>query len=625
MSGSIKGMTCVAAVLVCAVAAAQPLDDLSRRLDSPPLTDRPAENFSARVIVSHETVRPGESFHVAVEMTLAKGVWLYGPAPGPTPLPLKLAPGESELRVGQALFAPTTTHLTPTGMGTELNHVYEGKGHAFLPVTAPAGLKPGLHELPVKITGQVCHESGLCEMVGRDLTATVTIAAATTPGPDWTDRLSQVLSQSKTAEQWAAVLAAGAPAGASVRQAARPPGADLTVAAGVGLALLAGLILNIMPCVLPVIPLRLLSLLGQAGGSRRRFVTLGLAFALGIVLFFAAIAALNVALRLAVEYKLQWGDPFRYPAFVIAMALLLVVLAANMFGVFTVAVPGGVAAIEAGRGVLGAVGMGFLMAILATPCSFAILATAFGWAQFQPLWLGTVGILLIGVGMAAPHAVLAAFPGIVSRIPRAGRWSELFRQFVGFVFLLIAAWLVGTQMKEAYPAWVLAYAVVLATCVWIWGTWVGHDAPAGKKWAVRGAAVAIAAGAGLWMLSPPRPLAVAMRPFDAGEIARVRAEGKPVLVKFTASWCLKCKLLDAQIYNDPEVAAALAGRGVVAFEGDVTRSDLPANDMLYGQLAQSGPPVAAIFARGRAEPILLVGSFSREELLAAVDAARAGS
>jgi thiol:disulfide interchange protein DsbD len=284
-----------------------------------------------------------------------------------------------------------------------------------------------------------------------------------------------------------------------------------------------------------------------------------------------------------------------------------------------------VAAIEAGRGVLGAVGMGFLMAILATPCSFAILATAFGWAQFQPLWLGTVGILLIGAGMAAPHAVLAAFPGIVSRIPRAGRWSELFKQFVGFVFLLIAAWLVGTQMQEAYPAWVLAYAVVLATCVWIWGTWVRYDAPARKRWSVRVAAVVIAAGAGLWMLSPPRPLAVATRPFDAGEISRVRAEGKTVLVKFTASWCLKCKLLDEQIYNDPEVAEALAGRGVVAFVGDVTRTDLPANDMLYGQLAQPGPPVTAILAKGLPEPILLVGSFSKDELLAAVDAARAGS
>ena len=151
---------------------------------------------------------------------------------------------------------------------------------------------------------------------------------------------------------------------------------QFTVWAGLGLALLAGLILNIMPCVLPVIPLRVLSLVELARQSQRRFVTVGLAFAAGILLFFVALAAINAVLHLA-GGSLNWGQQFQSGPFRVVMAVLMTALAGNLFGVFTVLVPSRVAAIEGGggkaQGHLSSLGMGLMMAILATPCSFAIL------------------------------------------------------------------------------------------------------------------------------------------------------------------------------------------------------------------------------------------------------------
>lgn len=612
-----------AALAFAAAGAAQTFTDAKRQFGLPtPGLGRPPR-FAARAIVSHRTVAPGDSLHLAVEMSVAAEMWLYGPAPGgkvvkPLPLTARIAAGG--LRVGGVLFSPTSPHRTDFPDGTsDVHQVYETEAHLFVPVTVPSDAVPGRYELALKLSGQVCEADGTCVPVGQDLVSVVEVGAQSAASPEWTGRLGQILSQSRTAEQWGA-----APAPTEPIQFAQPPGLGLTVAAGLGLALLAGLILNIMPCVLPVIPLRLLALLEQAKQARRRFFTLGMAFAAGVFLFFVALAGANVALKLVLQYTLKWGEPFRHPEFVIPMVLFLVALAANMFGAFTVTVPGRIASAEGGQGHLGAAGMGFLMAVLSTPCSFAILAAAFGWAQAQELWLGTVGILFIGVGMALPHAVLAAFPRIVSRIPRAGRWTELFKQFAGFVLLGIAVWLIGTQMQDRYLAWVMGYGVVLAMCLWVWGGWVRYDAPARRRWAVRGAALLVAAASGWWMLSPPKPLAVAMRPFDAAEIARARSQGKTVLVKFTAGWCAECILIDQLIYDSPEVAEGLAARGVVAFKGDVTKRDMPANEMLEKQLRQPGPPVTAILPPADAPPLLLIGSFSKADLFQALDKAGAG-
>jgi len=600
------------------------------------------EQVSLHPIVSKASVAAGGTVHVAVKLKIAGDSWVYGPYAAGKVVPaislvVKAAP--SPLQASEAVYAPTRKHTTQLGEDLKDEHnVYEGVGYAWVPVTVPADLAPGDYQLPLKVTGQIC-SAETCISFDQEVVARIRVGAADAASPDWTGDVRDGLAGAKTAGEWKDILTG------ATRAAARPlkpieyevyggsDSASYGLWTGLGLAILAGLMLNIMPCVLPVLPLRLLTLLDQAGQSRRRFIGLGLAFALGVLLFFVGLAVANAALKTVFNYSLTWGDLFRHPEIVTGLALLLVALAANMFGLFELTLPGRVAEARAGTGALGAVGMGFLVAVLATPCSGAVLAAAFTWAQLQPLWIGTMALVVMGVGMALPHGVIAFFPQIVSRLPRAGAWTGLFKDFVGFVLLMIAAWLVGNLAPESNVAWVLAFAVVLGMCLWMWGKWVGYTTPPVRKWATRSAAAVLAVGAGVAMLSPSGTLpgwyfalagdkggaAVEMKPFDRDTIALAQKADKTVLVKFTANWCTECKIVELGVYDQPAVSQALRDRGVVVFEGDVTTRNMPANAMLYDQLGQSGPPLAAIFPAGGKRAVLLRGAYGKEKLLEAID------
>jgi thiol:disulfide interchange protein DsbD len=377
-----------------------------------------------------------------------------------------------------------------------------------------------------------------------------------------------------------------------------------------------------MPCVLPMIPIRILSVVELARQSRRRYVTVGLTFALGIVLMFVGLAAANIVLRRELGWTLEWGRHFQYAPFRVGMAMVVVAVAANLFGVFEIVVPRRLVELDGSvraQGHMASLGMGLMMAILSTPCSFALLVVAFAWAQTQPLWLGSLAIVVMGLGMAAPHALLAACPWMIGWLPRPGRWMELLRQAMGFLLLGVAVWLIGTLSSDGRIAWTLGYAVVLVFCLWVWGTVVRFGWPTGAKMLVRWLAVVAAVAAGAWMLTPPKGLAVKFQPFDEAKIAQANGRGKIVLVDFTAAWCLSCKLLDYSIYDSPEIAAQLQDRGVVAMRADVTSEDSPANKLLYEEL-KGAPPLTVIYPPS-GPPIRLEGDFSRFELTRALDQA----
>jgi len=210
------------------------------------------------------------------------------------------------------------------------------------------------------------------------------------------------------------------------------------------------------------------------------------------------------------------------------------VLAQFCFGVFTIGVPSSIAGKSSlGKGYSGAVGMGFVAAILSTPCSFAILAAAFAWAQAQPLLLATVAIMVIGVGMAVPYAILTSMPGLLKRLPKAGRWMELFKQAIGFVLLVIAVKLIGA-LPEVRRMGVLYFAVVLGFCVWMWGGWVSYDTKLSRKWLVRIIAMALAVAAGWSFLRAPAKGLIGWQGYHANFIEAGRIEGRPVfLVRYS--------------------------------------------------------------------------------------------
>ena len=582
--------------------------------------------LQVRVVASHTQVAPGLTFHVALDLRIADGWVYYSPAPGGNgpikPQPAKITVKAEGLEVGPIRWPPHESYRYSLGGGPLTNNVYKGRAVVYVPVTVPAGAEPGARRLGIAFDGQVCGE-GVCMDV-RDpdpvtARASATVAAVAAANPQWDSdpKIRDGLKEAKTASQLAAQVRA--------RAAAEPPGlaalggSSLTIWGGLGLAVLAGLILNIMPCVLPVIPLRILSIVQMAHESRRRFITLGLAFAGGVLLFFVGLGAVNVAVRTATDRAVNVSQHFRYAPVRIAIALVLVALAANLFGVFHVVVPSRVAALGEGRrkreGHLKSLGMGFMMAVLATPCSFAVLATALAWAQLQPTWLGSVALVLIGIGMAAPHAVLVLFPGLLRKIPRPGRWMELFKQAMGFVLLPVVVWLLSTLSENSYPFWVAGYAVVLVFALWMWAHWVRYDAPWRRKLIVRGLAVALAVAGGVWMLRPARPLATKFVPYDPAQIAEARENGQAVLLKFTAGWCTSCISVDYAVYDNKDVAREIKDRNVLAVKADVTNRGSPAARLLYKQFRGS-PPLTVIYPPGAgARPIGLVGKFAAAKLM----------
>jgi cytochrome c biogenesis protein CcdA len=364
-----------------------------------------------------------------------------------------------------------------------------------------------------------------------------------------------------------------------------------------------GLSLNIMPCVWPVLPLIVMRIVEQAKQDKAKSIAMGLAFCFGILLFFASLAGVNIVLQVFYGTVLQWGDQFRNPAFVAGMALLLVVLALFMFGVFTIIVPSSIAGkAGSGKGYWGAVGMGFLAAILSTPCSFAILAAAFAWAQAQPLLLATIAIMVIGVGMAVPYAILTSMPGLLNRLPKAGRWMELFKQAIGFVLLIIAVKLIAA-LPQTRRMGVLYFAVVLGFCVWMWGSWVGYNTKLLRKWLIRIIAIGLAVIAGWSLLPEPADELIAWQKYDAELIGTALTQERPVLVKFTADWCLSCQAVDRLVYSREDIAKLIEEKGILAIKADTTVRDYPATLALKNVYNEPGVPVSMLFVPGKNEPV----------------------
>ncbi len=401
---------------------------------------------------------------------------------------------------------------------------------------------------------------------------------------------------------------------AGINAAKAVKGPDYSLWFALGLAFLAGLSLNIMPCVWPVLPLIVMRIVEQAKQSRGTSVLMGLTFCLGILLFFACLAAANIILQIFYGTVLQWGDQFRNPDFVAGMSLLLVVLALFMFGVFTFTVPSGVAGKSgSGKGYAGAFGMGFLAAILSTPCSFAILAAAFAWAQTQPLPLASITMMVIGLGMALPYAILTSMPDLLKRLPRSGQWMEIFKQAMGFVLLVIAVKLIAA-LPEARRMPVLYFAVVLAFCVWMWGGWVGYGTKLSRKLIIRIIAVVAAVAAGLLFLSKPSASLIDWQKYDAGLIENAKSQQRPVLIEFTADWCLSCQVVEKTVYGHQDIAKLIKEKNVLAIKGDTTVKDYPATIALKNIYNEPGVPVTVLFVPGQNEPIVWRGLSFADEL-----------
>jgi thiol:disulfide interchange protein len=386
------------------------------------------------------------------------------------------------------------------------------------------------------------------------------------------------------------VLPGETAAGPRAALPSQPPTQSLWVL--LGFAFLGGLILNVMPCVLPVISLKILAFLEQAGESRGRVFALNVWYCLGLLSVFAVLAALAASGRQA------WGQQFTLPWFKVALTGLVFVMALSFLGVWEIPIPGFVGAGGANRlqtqeGPNGAFFKGVFTTILATPCSGPFLAPVFGYLLNQPPRMAYLIFGAVGMGMASPYLVIGAVPELLRFLPRPGRWMETVQQLMGFLLLATVVYLFTTLSTTYYIS-----TLTLLVGLWFACWWIGRTsltAPAGWRLAAWLGGPAVAALVGLFAFTVLfQESKIRWQAFSPEALAHARAEGKTVMVDFSANWCLTCKTNLKFAVETDAVSELIKANGVVPMLADWTDYS-PTIKQALNDLGYNSIPVLAIW------------------------------
>ena len=407
-------------------------------------------------------------------------------------------------------------------------------------------------------------------------------------------------------------------------------------------AFIGGLILNIMPCVLPVIALKILGFVGESRSDPRHVRKLGLVYALGVLVSFLVLAAVVIGVK-AAGHRAGWGMQFGSPVFVVCLTTLVMLVALNLFGVFEVNL-GGRALDAAGglaskHGSAGAFFNGVLATVLATPCTAPFLSIALGFAFAQKAPVILLMFLAVGVGLAAPYVVLSWNPAWLKFLPKPGAWMEKFKIAMGFPMLATAVWLfnlaAGSYGKSVL--WLGVFLVIVALAAWIFGAFVQRGRTR-KGVALVVVFILVIGGYAFalenqlnWRAPVTAPDAtgplkesqdgIAWQRWSPEAIAAARAEGHPVLVDFTADWCLTCQVNKKTSIEISSVRAKLKEINAVTLLGDYTHFP----DTITAELNRfnrAGVPLVVVYPKNsETSPIVLPEVLTPGIVLDALDRA----
>lgn len=384
---------------------------------------------------------------------------------------------------------------------------------------------------------------------------------------------------------------------------------------------LGGLILNLMPCVFPVIGLKIMGFVQQAGENRAKVAMHGVTFALGVLASFGVLSGILFAARAAAGgTDIGWGYQLQNPWVVLALMLLMFVLALNMFGVFEI----GASATSVGgnlqskQGLAGSFFSGVLATVVATPCSAPFLGAAIGAAIALPAIQFFSAFAAMALGLALPYLVLSVFPKLIDLLPRPGPWMESFKQAMSFLLFATAGYLLWVYAGQIGlenllgPVFGLS---AIAVAGWIHGRWnLPH-----KQTSTRATALVLTllfAAGGFLLAKPPKPSALVWEKWSEERVAELLEEGKPVYIDFTAQWCATCQVNKKRAYTD-EVIAKFNDKNVVALKADKTKPN-PEIETALQKLGRTAIPVNILIAPGK-EPAILPELLSPDDVLKALD------
>jgi thiol:disulfide interchange protein len=534
-------------------------------------------HVEATLAAEQESIQPGTVFTVTLRLLMDQGWYVYGKNPSDFGLPTTLVWDLPEGFSAEEPQWPAEASIETQGV---VSHGYAERLILPVRITAPAGLRNGdAVTLRARAGWLACKVECM-------------------PGEAELSLSLPVRSRSEASRGIAGLLAA------------------------IGLAFIGGLILNLMPCVLPVISLKVLSLVRQSTERGRRGGHDGVLYTIGVLFSFWIIAAVLLLLRNGGRL-LGWGFQLQSAGVIVAAAMLFFLIGLNLFGVFEIGVSltrcaGGPVGRAAG---LGSFLSGMLATVVATPCTAPFMGVAIGYALAHSASEALLVFTSLGLGMALPMLVLSAFPRLLGHLPKPGPWMQGLRQVMGFLMMAAVIWMlyVLAGLSDAKTVILVLVALLAAGLgAWIWGRWGGLE----RAVHVRGMAgllalILIAGAAGIAMGRLRRAPAPAASVASAAEISdpfwtpwspqgmeRLLGQGAPVFIDFTARWCLSCQVNETVALNDAGVRKRFEELGITALKADWTDRDEAIAGALAG-FGRASVPLYVYYPRGSREPRIL--------------------
>jgi thiol:disulfide interchange protein DsbD len=409
--------------------------------------------------------------------------------------------------------------------------------------------------------------------------------------------------------------------GSAVTAPLPAPRAPPALVVSLALAFLGGVLLNLMPCVFPILSLKMLSFAQPGHHARRALTAGGVAYTVGVVASFLLLAGLLLGFRAGGE-QLGWGFQLQSPAFVTVLAAVFTLIGLNLAGVFEFAhiLPGNLAGVQVRHPIVDHALTGVLAVAVASPCTAPFMGAALGAALVMPASQALLVFAALGLGMAMPYLLASLFPGVIRWIPRPGAWMVRFKVLMAFPMFATVVWLlwvVGQQTGTDGAIGVLAMLLALAFLAWALGA-PGFGRKA--RWGFGFVAVLVLAATVTWAWPPKTTTAKVAAsadsvwaPWSPESVIQAQAQGRPVFVDFTAAWCITCQWNKRSTLSDATVLAGFNRRGVLLLRADWTSRDPRITEEL-ARLGRNGVPVYALYLPGAPAPRLLPEILRTDEI-----------
>jgi thiol:disulfide interchange protein DsbD len=520
------------------------------------------------------------------------------------------------------------------GEGEQEYAVFSERAMVYLPVTVKADAAPRQATLTVHVSFQTCDDRQCLAPADVSLPITIEIVDLATLAGSPATKADPATLAGFDPSVWVKIHT-GVAAPKIVPFDLFGWEFEIDAAGPVGLLLLCliaalgGVLLNLTPCVLPVIPIKIMSL-AQHAGHRGRTLLLGFSMFLGVIAFWVALGGALSGAVASIKGFTATNQLFQYPWFTITVGVIIAIMAIGMAGFFTVRLPQAVYMVNPRQDTLhGSFLFGIMTAVLSTPCTAPFMGAAAAWALKQPTSIVLTVFLAIGVGMGAPYFILSAFPRLVDKMPRTGPASEVIKQVMGLLMLAAAAYFIGVGLSGALvnppdpPSrlylWVVAAFVAAAGAWLVWRTFgITRSTARRSIFGGLGAALVAAAAIGGAWLTDPGPIKWIY--YTPERFAAAKSTGKVVVMEFTAEWCLNCKALEQGVLQTDLVADLLNSEGVAPIKIDLTGNNIAGNDMLTA-VERRSIPLLVIFAPDGRE--VFKGDFyTIDQVLQAVESAK---